>query len=39
VIGPEDLMFAGQQRLLWSLNEFAGQRFVFAVDVDAYGAL
>lgn len=39
VVGPEDLMFAGQQRLLWSLNEFAGQRFVFAVDVDAYGAL
>ncbi|MEZ4384653.1 MAG: hypothetical protein R3A79_25210 [Nannocystaceae bacterium] len=39
VVGPEDMMYARQEGLLWSLNEFAGNRYVFAVDLGAYGAL
>ena len=39
VVGPEDLMYARQEGLLWSLNEFAGNRYVFAVDLGAYAKL
>ena len=39
VVGPEDLMYARQEGLLWSRNEFAGNRYVFAVDLGAYAKL
>ncbi|MEZ4379891.1 MAG: hypothetical protein R3A79_00985 [Nannocystaceae bacterium] len=36
VIGPEDLMYSQQEKALWSASEFAGRRYVFAVDVGKY---
>ena len=36
VIGPEDLMYSRRDKVLWSASEFAGRRYVFAVDVDKY---
>jgi len=36
VIGPEDLMYSAKEKTLWSASEFAGRRYVFAVDVGKY---
>jgi hypothetical protein len=33
-VGPEDLMYAGRTHELWSASEFAGRRYVFAVQAD-----
>jgi hypothetical protein len=33
VIGPEDVMFSRRDQRLWSLSEFAGRRYIFAVGL------
>jgi hypothetical protein len=34
--GPEDLAYWPERRQLWSVTEFPGKRWVYAVDVDRY---